>query len=785
MYDLNYFHNKLIITPFNIQEEILKKIDNEKQLYNIKFMTLEQFYESFTFSITKEMLYYVTKHYNLSVDIATKYLQTIQDTMFIVSDCEKITYLSNIKQDLINNHFIHPDNNIHYYNTLDIVIFGYSFIERKYLNCINQLQSIEIIKPDLVIKKSLLVHEYKTIEQEINGIINDIITKINNGIDINHIKITGITNDYHFLLQVFSDMYHLPITIPNTISLYDTNIGKEFLHTIKMNTADTFLKQNQNIEITLKLINILNQYPFRKDFADIYDLLVSDLKHTYINKEYQNSVQVVNFNNLVINDDDYIYVMGLNQGNIPQIRSDEDYLSDNIKAKIGLTTTIEINKSMKEEVMNKLSTINHLYMSYSLASTFSSLQPSTIINEFEMTKIIEQENISNYSHIYNQYLLNNKLDDYKKYGSQDDILACLKGLYSTKEFDSYDNSFKGINKDILNKKMHNQVQLSYTSLNKYNECAFSYYVEKVLKLNIYEDKFATKVGSVYHQVLEEAFQEGFNFEKSFVKAIDDYFVTLTNKERFLLNRLKEELQFIIDTIKEQLQYINYESTEYEHEVNIEINDHVKIVFKGIIDKMFYHEDGDRTYVAIVDYKTGNIDTVINNCKFGLNLQLPIYIYLSKRSKLKNVYVTGFYYQTILQNEIKAEDSNDYLKRKKAYLKLQGYTIDTNEDIVHFDNTEDNSLLIQGLKRKKDGTFDSHSKVLTEEQIVSLERLVENKIIEAGNKIINGIFPINPKQIDYNNISCRFCKYKDLCYMKPKDLEKLSKPSDLKFLKEYK
>ncbi len=785
MYDLNYLNNKLVITPFYMQKEILKCIDNEKKLYQIKLMSLEQFFDSLTFSITKEMLYYVTKRYNISVDVATKYLKALQDTMFVVSDCDKISFLSNIKQDLINNHFINADNNINYYNTFDIVVMGYPVIEKKYQKCIEQLNHVDIIRQELVIKKDMPVHEYKTIEQEINGVINDIILKINEGVDINHIKITGITNDYHFLLQVFSDMYHLPITIPNTTSLYDTNIGKQFLNAVKDNTVDTFLQNNYDKEISLKLINILNQYTFRKDFSDIYDLLVNDLKHTYINKEYQNSVRVENFNNLVISDNDYIYVMGLNQGNIPKIISDEDYLSDDLKAQIGLSTTIEINKSEKEEVISKLSTINHLYMSYSLASTFSILQPSTIINEYNMTKIIEKESISNYSNKYNKYLLNNKLDDYKKYGSYNETLSILLGLYSTKEYDSYDNSFKGINKEMLKEKMHNQVQLSYTSLNKYNECAFSYYVEKVLKLNIYEDKFATKIGSVFHQVLEEAFIEGFDFDKSFTKAQNEYFVTINNKEIFLLNRLKNELQFIINAINEQLQYINYESQAYEHEVNIEINDNVKIIFTGIIDKMFYHEQGDKTYVAIVDYKTGSIDTAINNCKYGLNLQLPIYIYLSKRSKLKNVYVTGFYYQTILQNEIKAEDSEDYLEKKKAYLKLQGYTLDINEDCIHFDNTEDNSLLIQGLKRKKDGTFDSRSKVLTEEQIECLEHLVEKKIIEAGNKIINGDFPINPKQIDYKNISCRFCKYKDLCFMQPKDLKKLSKPSDLTFLKEYK
>ena len=66
-----------------------------------------------------------------------------------------------------------------------------------------------------------------------------------------------------------------------------------------------------------------------------------------------------------------------------------------------------------------------------------------------------------------------------------------------------------------------------------------------------------------------------------------------------------------------------------------------------------------------------------------------------------------------------------------------------------------------------------------------QKLVEIKIKEAGNDIISGKFNINPKEIDEENVSCKFCKYKDLCYMKQNDIVKLSKVVDLSFLREYK
>ena len=36
------------------------------------------------------------------------------------------------------------------------------------------------------------------------------------------------------------------------------------------------------------------------------------------------------------------------------------------------------------------------------------------------------------------------------------------------------------------------------------------------------------------------------------------------------------------------------------------------------------------------------------------------------------------------------------------------------------------------------------------------------------------FDINPKEMDDKNIGCKFCKYKDICYMTSSDIVKLKK-----------
>ncbi len=82
----------------------------------------------------------------------------------------------------------------------------------------------------------------------------------------------------------------------------------------------------------------------------------------------------------------------------------------------------------------------------------------------------------------------------------------------------------------------------------------------------------------------------------------------------------------------------------------------------------------------------------------------------------------------------------------------------------FDSSYKDSELISSMKLTKDGSFSKNSKIFTDTELNDLLNITENKIDEAIQGIQNGDFEINPKQIKRDNISCEFCKYKDLCYM---------------------
>ena len=67
----------------------------------------------------------------------------------------------------------------------------------------------------------------------------------------------------------------------------------------------------------------------------------------------------------------------------------------------------------------------------------------------------------------------------------------------------------------------------------------------------------------------------------------------------------------------------------------------------------------------------------------------------------------------------------------------------------------------------------------------LINLVDSKIDEARDKVLNADFKINPKSFygDDEPTGCEFCKFYDICFRKNEDIQNIKKYKNLNFLEE--
>ena len=66
----------------------------------------------------------------------------------------------------------------------------------------------------------------------------------------------------------------------------------------------------------------------------------------------------------------------------------------------------------------------------------------------------------------------------------------------------------------------------------------------------------------------------------------------------------------------------------------------------------------------------------------------------------------------------------------------------------------------------------------------MNKLVDDKINNAIDNILEANFDINPKRIGNENIGCKYCEYKDICFVKEKNILNLIEHKDIDFLQTY-
>ena len=760
--------NSILIVDNKNKNKIISKYRNE--LKKVKIITFNEFKNKYTFSYDNRTIYYMMKKYGYKYEVCLVYL----NNLYYINDKKysnnKLQFLKNLKDELDEQKLLIYNNLFkRFIRSKKIYVYTNKTVSKFYKNLFNELD-VTYIKSEEIGNRNFDIYEFNDMNSEINFVARQITTLIKSGVNINKIKLMNVKEEYNYTINKIFKFYNIPIYFKNTNSLYSTSIGKYFLDNLssdkKISIEKVTSKFKNNIDEINLLIKVLNNYTWCDNLIDVKELLVNDLKNTFvIEKRLKNEIEIIDLDELV-DEEEYVFLIGFNQGIIPKLYKDEEYITDNIKNEIDVETTLEKNNISKNDTLELINNIKNIFITYKTHNGSLSYSISNISEEMNYNLIKDYKDEYNMSNLYNKILLSNYLDVYSKYGEISECLPLLLNNYNDINYLAYDNTFKGVDKN----KLETKLSLSYSSIDNYYRCSFRYYVENILKLSIYEETFMTFVGKLYHYILSIMDEEDFDLHYSYKNYIEMSNKDFSEKERFFLDKLEGELEFVIKTIKEQLTFTKLSESKKENRITINKNE--DLTFVGIVDKIMYEKVLNKTVIEIIDYKTGNPEINLNNLVYGIGMQLPIYIYLvSKSNDFKNIKIGGFYLQKVLQTVINKDQNNSYETLKRNNLKLQGYSNSDTSILELVDSSYNDSKVIKGLRTSSKG-FYAYSKVLNDEQINFIIDTVDNKIDEAYIKIKNGEFDINPKRIGGINKGCEFCKYKDLCFMKENDIVNL-------------
>lgn len=750
----NYItNNSILIVPNNLKIKVIKYLNSLDKMYNIKIMTLDELKKSLLFNYdTKTINYIMQKN---SIDYSNA-LELINNMYYLFEDTyvnKKIDHLNNLKKELLNNNLLTTD--IYFINSLKnkiIYIYGFDYINKYYLKLIDILKSYT--KVEIIPKKNYNynhpIYNFEHLIYSIEYIANDILEK---KLDLNHVYLYGINNDNESTVKRIFSNYHINLDLNSTTTLYETNVAYQLLQ--DLDNYQEILENIKDSDIKDLIINILNKYYWASNFNDIKNMLEYEFKTTHLkSNKYTNAIKCINtiFDDY-FNDDDYIYILNFNGDYIPTTYKDIDFINDNEKFDFLETTPIK-QTIEKEKWQLAIKNIKNLTIISNNQNLKGPLKVSPLINDLNL----EVKNLdykftlfSNKSNLYNLGLL---LDNYQKYNIINHNLSNLLATYPNNNYSSYKNNYT----KIKFKKEFNY-NLSYSKMNSFYECSFKFYCDNILKINKYEETFDTWTGSLCHYILSKIYDNNFNYEEVKDEFILNHPFILTNENKFFLNKILNELQTAINYIKSLQNITKYQTIETEKQIETIISN---IKFIGIIDKIMHYNDN----IVLIDYKTGTPDIDLKLANFGLNLQLPTYLFLIKKL-YPDSHIVGIYLQHILKPNFNKDLNLSEQEQYEKSLKLIGYSLGNETFLQDFDPTYENSEYINGLKVTSNG-FGTYSKVLTEENFNQIEKLTEEKINECITSINNAEFNINPKYIQTKNISCEYCPYKSICYKTEKD-----------------
>ena len=379
---------------------------SDRKLDNNKIYSLNEFINKLFFSYDVKTIYYVMNEYGVIYDIAKIYLDNIRYIEDKEYKSDKINFLRKLKNDLIAKDFLYEDRLFKKYLTGKKILF-YGIEKTKELEKIKY--NIDYV--DIENKKyEHSIYNLKNLEEEVLFVANKICELIESSVDINKIFLVNIDEEYRKVIRRIFPMFNIRFNLLLNDGISSTYIVNKFLE-LYSNDMDNVLEQLSSFIISEddkyiydQIVKVLNRYVEFDNYLDVKSLVKEDLKKIKLkSKKYIKAVNEIDKEEF--SDDEYVFLLGFNQGVIPIIHKDEDYLNDEEKDEIGLSLTVDKNVLERKKVAHYLGNIKNLFLTSKESHNGEEYKISNINEELNYEVIDDIKIDKKYSNTFNKIYL--------------------------------------------------------------------------------------------------------------------------------------------------------------------------------------------------------------------------------------------------------------------------------------------------------------------------------------------------------------------------------------------
>lgn len=783
----------IIVSNKYIKPILIQKFSN--QMRKITFKSFDEVKDDIYTTIDYQMLFH-----NMKEDTNLEVLRIkLANSYFIQQDSNE-PFLHELYLYHQNNHLILDENHLSYYKSKKVYFVNYYGDDDLINQMLPFLKHYERCFTTNSIDKELTIFHFENYDDEILEVVNHIAILLNKKVDPAKIVIHKVNKDYLNKLEEYLMIYKIDYIVEGEGSFFDVDIVKNFFHDLKNYEAMRLNKVLKDYLIDKKDNKIFSKIGKVLEPLIMLDLTINSITldlikdvfiHTIYQEEVTNAIKIENVLNHIYDDDTHIFIMNFSHGEIAHIYKDDTYLNDKIRKNLKLLTSFDKTQIEEKKILDCIHSYESIHLSYSTYCSSKIYMPSNLIKELAKKRIV---NICDASiHIY--HIVNEdmaKMRFFKAYA--------LYRLYQKKTFDylygytyfcddltkRYQSDFNATLDYLALPTLF--MELSYTKLNDYFSCPFRFYLKYILNVEEkMEDNNSTFVGRMYHFVLEKVVAKRYIDRRTKEEVLENISVyicdfvknqtyEIKDKLKFYLNKFSEELKLIVEIIMDFMDHSSFEVLGLEQKLEKQLDDYTVVV--GLIDKILKYQE----YYLVIDYKTNPVHPNWYALDVGLDLQLPLYLYLIKAND-PNAKIAGSYLQSVFRTSLLKYEDKPLSKVMLEQLKYVGYTLQDRDVILAIDTNALNgsgSLPKQIVSNK--GFYKNFlKKSFTQTQFDAIILYVEKLIFEANKKIRKGLFPILPLTDEKNESVCRYCRLKDLCYRNETMKKVYKKHNDFSYL----
>jgi len=235
---------------------------------------------------------------------------------------------------------------------------------------------------------------------------------------------------------------------------------------------------------------------------------------------------------------------------------------------------------------------------------------------------------------------------------------------------------------------------------------------------------------------------------------------------FVFERLKLEFLSATKVIRDQLfgtevdVYASELEIRDESFLNLRLSDGSEVSLVCKADRLDYVNFDDVRIIRIVDYKSSTKTVSLKDIYYGLNLQLLVYLKIIVeyfRSRGETVVIGGAYYMDLSLPQAEDNTKKNILKLRK----MDGFIPNDAQINNTLSLSEDRGFVAMKGSVNKDGSMSKKKVSFTPAQFDILFKYCEKQIVNAMEEIIDG--NITPKPyLQAQRSPCENCDYNCIC-----------------------